>query len=138
MEKRNTNTMGVERIWMLKTFRVLLLKEDESSGIESVIAHLQLALVAAKEQGCEDVTVYPDYEERDEECGESRRMIEIRGWRLENDIEYKERLKSILWACKRNKEVWEQRQKYFESDCHTKRVTELENAIEILRHGPTK
>jgi hypothetical protein len=139
-KERNTSEMSLERIWVTKDVDTLWFNHNnqhEDNSIEATIAFLKKTLDKAKEEGYEDMTVYPDYTESDGETL-AEQHIRVVGERLETDEEYKRRLKNILWMSKRDKDIFELRKQYYATTDHAKRVTEVENAIEAIRVNKRK
>lgn len=133
--ERNTNTMSAERIWIRKTIDHIWFNNNDQytyNSPERTLKVLSEIVEKGRKEGYTDMVVMPTYSESTSDDLEEY-YIEVIGWRLETDEEYRRRLDNILAAVKRERNNFELRKQYYEKDCHLKRTTELENAIDTLR-----
>lgn len=130
----NTNSVGLERMWVHKQIASLYFYPNIKLKLNTVlitIDFLNKALLKATNEGFIDVVVHPYSDEGDSHSMGSE-YINVEGWRLETDKEYKDRLTNLMNHMIHDKKSFDTRKSYYDTDAHTNRLADLKSMIDKM------
>lgn len=132
MKELNTNEFGPERIWIRKVIAELC--SDAGSDYidpKRIIGFVESTIAKATLDGYTDVKARFSYEEQTYD-NLSHGFLEIEGYRLETDKEYKQRLKSHITREITARDQFEIKKRYWETKGPFERLQELQEALKKI------